>query len=137
MQVVEQGRRQGGAHAVTALQACLDIADADESTIARMVFQKRAAPNLPNGMEVANARQAAAMDANRQAAQFAAQASRPRVSLAEQLAAMETRGIRIHTEGRHLKVHAPDGVLTDGDRTLLREHKAEILGWLQSNEETF
>ena len=137
MQLVEQGKRWGGQHAATALEACQEIAQADEAAIARMVVLGRPAPGMQSGLERADARHAATVHTNRLAGEVAAMISRPRVTLAEQLSAMESRGIRISVQGRHLKVHAPDGVVTEADRALLREHKPEIIAWLDTNAETF
>ena len=135
-QLVEQGKRWGGVHLVPALEACLAVAEADEPALARMVRWKRPAPDMRSGDEVAAAHASAGAQANKMATDMAALLTRPRVTLREQLSAMESRGIRITVAGRHLKVHAPDGVVTDGDRALLRDHKAEIIGWLAGNEET-
>lgn len=135
-ELVEQGRQFGGVHRVAALQACVAAADADEPALARMAQWKRPAPDMPTGAERAADRHVANAATSQQAVDMAALANRPRVTLAEQLGAMQSRGIRINVQGRHLKVHAPDGVVTDGDRALLREHKAQIIGWLESNEET-
>ena len=136
-QLVAQGKHFGGAQLVAALDACVAVANADEPALARMAQWKRAAPDMPNGSEMAASRHAANVATMRQSADMADALTRPRVTLREQLSAMESRGIRISVSGRHLKVHAPEGVMTEGDRTLLREHKAEIIGWLAGNEETF
>ena len=132
MELVRRAEHFGGALRVDALTACQAAAAADDDTLARMLRDRRPAPAVPTGPEMVDAQ-----IARHQNALAATALARPRVTLAEQLSAMERRGIRIAADGRHLKVHAAPGVVTESDRTLLREHKPEILAWLQGNEETF
>ena len=64
-------------------------------------------------------------------------ATRPRVSLAEQLSAMESRGFRFTAAGTELRVNAPLGLMSDRDRDLIRDNKDAIVAHLNGYEEVF
>jgi hypothetical protein len=58
------------------------------------------------------------------------------VTATELLADLTARDVRLSTVGDRLRVEAPTGVLTAGDRLALVEHKVELLQMLQHPVQT-
>ncbi len=131
--VVQRAKHLGGAFRVAALASCQDVLDATDADLDRALRAQRPSPNTPTGVEQAAHHTAAQLQTHR----AAIDAMRPRVSLAEQLAAMEHRGFRFTAHGDELRVVAPPGAMTDGDRGLIRENKPGILAHLNALAEVF
>jgi hypothetical protein len=137
MELVEQAKQWGGHYATDALAACEAIAVADEAALTRMVQRRRVAPDTPTYEESATLRQASALLVKEQNAAMGALTSRPRMSLAEQVATLEGRGFRFSVHRNDLRVAAPPGVMTDSDRTLIRNNKAAIVAHMAADAEVF
>jgi hypothetical protein len=116
-----------------ARDACQEVINADDAAIARMVQDRRLTPSAPSSVEVVRSMAEAGAASNVRHID----ASRPRVSLGEQLAAMERRGFRFTIHGPDLRVAAPPGEMTAGDRGLILQHKAEIVAHMTALEEVF
>jgi hypothetical protein len=116
-----------------AYDACQEVINADDAAITRMIEDRRVTPSAPSSAEVVRSMAADGAASNVRAIE----ASRPRVSLAEQLAALERRGFRFTVHGPDLRVAAPPGEMTAGDRGLILQHKAEIVAHMTALEEVF
>lgn len=131
--LVQRAKHLGGAFRVAALASCQDVLDATDADLDRALRAQRPSPNTPTGTEQAAQHSAAQLRTHN----AAIDAMRPRVSLAEQLAAMEHRGFRFAAHGDELRVVAPPGVMTEGDRGLIRENKGGILAHVNALAEVF
>ena len=128
-QLVNQGEQLGGEWRVIAMAACQDVLAADDVAVARMLRDGRVSPNARTGPELVEARVAAH--------RAIVTPHRPRVSLAEQLSAMEGRGFRFTVDGSELRVHAPGGLMSDADRDIIRTNKAAIVAHMHASSEVF
>ena len=131
--LITRAKHLGGAFRVAALASCQDVLDASDADLDRALRTQRPSPNTPTGPEQAAQHQAAQLQTH----QAIINATRPRVSLAEQLVAMQSRGFGFTIRGTELHVVAPPGAMTEGDRGLIRENKAEILAHFTTLAEVF
>lgn len=59
-----------------------------------------------------------------------------RMNVSELLDSLTQQGVQLRAENDRLRIHSPKGILTQEIRTVLAEHKTEILSFLRESDDT-